>query len=857
MKTGKHLSFITVLAAAVLAAVLFIAGACAEGLPLATPTDLSYDYNATLYNEESGKFPGVYETAIEPNTAAVENAPTVGIPSIADANLDIPTLESPAIIQGAAVGYEEKTGPTEYTTIEERPEPYADYRVNIVEEQAQDGSVHKKVTGFDGTYVIARLDVSAIFDAANTIVTQYLHMKQEGNLALIPGMGMTDNNKGFADQTGNKTGAYLLSDLVDQNGTVPYIDVLIFATAKNVAGADAGKENMPDGDIKLQLYVDDIADYNPDLVYDPTSTDPNHATNVLAKFFDTTKVAADAVSRYLLKGSDLALEVAVENSGGEAKDTGTTYWSLEKALTDPYYDLPEDASPEDPGSGRTAKLISEVAVTEGIVLEGTDANDLKKRTLDVNSFDIQVANNTTSAEGTYAESFTLKNAWLTIEDKSNTTGAEMAIGNNAQFVIDQGGKLIIDETCQLEIEWDGATTTPAADGTQPAEPAQPDILNNGLLDLRAGGEIVNNGILTIEGYEGKPIQPGQEQAAEADKGCGELTIEEGATLTNNGSMVVNGKLYNLGTLENNGKYADTIVSNDPDQGLYAYHKGIQISWKDDVTQPNVVPGTLYNGIDRNGTEHAGAKLINNGDIVLNPGTIENYESLQNRYKAQIVVAAATEAIIPVEPPANPDPSQPVIQTKRITLDPPKGSVIENFGTLLNFGRIVPGSVVLNDNGSTGAISTPGDHPELFVLNNSGNIYNFNYIYGMATMTLADGRTLIAEMQAEDGTWLYLYDDRTFVMVLADDTNLTGTYAFEKDETTGTEIIAFATENAAVKTTDGIETAKILPTVQEDGTMEYAFRAASGQDAKFVLDSSFVQTVKEKLEKAETLKASAE
>lgn len=854
MKAGKHPGFITVLAAAVFAVVLLTAGAWAEGLPLATPTDLSYDYDATLYNEESGKFPGVYETAIEPNNAAMEEAPTIGMPSIADANLDTPTTESPAIIQGAAVGYEEKTGATEYTTIEERPEPYSDYRVNIVDEQAQDGTIHKKVTGFDGTYIITRLDVSSFFTAAGSAATQYLHMKQEENMALIPGMGMTDNNKGFADQLGNKTGAYLLSDLVDANGDTPYIDVLIFATAKNVAGADAGKENVPNGDIKLQLYVDDVADYNPGLVYDPTSTDPNHATNVLAKFFDATKVAADAISRYLVKGSDLALEVAVENSGGEKKDTGTTYWSLQKALVDPYYDLPQDLSPDDPGSGRTAKLISEVAVTEGIVLEGADENHLKKRTLNVNSFDIQVANNTTSGEGTYAESFTLKNAWLTIEDKSNTTGAEMAIGNNAQFVIDQGGKLIIDETCQLEIEWDGATTTPAADGTTPA---QPDILNNGLLDLRAGGEIVNNGIITIEGYEGKPYQPGQEQAAQAEKGCGELTIEEGATLTNNGSLVVNGKLYNLGTLVNNGKYADTIVSNDPDQGLFAYHKGIQISWKDDVTQPNVVPGTLYNGIDRNGVTHSGAQLINNGDIILNPGTIENYMSLTNRRAARILLAAATEAIIPVEPPANPDPNQPVIQSKRITLDPPKGSVFTNYGTLVNYGRILPGSVVLNDNGSTGAITSLGKHPELFVLNNSGTIYNFNYIYGMASRAQSDGRILIAEVQAEDGTRLYLYDDRTFVMVLTDDTNLTGTYSFIKDEATETETIAFTLESATVKTADGTETAEIIPAMQEDGTMEYAFQSASGLNVRFTLDSGFVQTVKDKLEKADALKASAE
>ena len=183
----------------------------------------------------------------------------------------------------------------------------------------------------------------------------------------------------------------------------------------------------------------------------------------------------------------------------------------------------------------------------------------------------------------------------------------------------------------------------------------------------------------------------------------------------------------------------------------------------------------------------------------------------------------------------------------MTLDPPKGSVFENYGTLLNYGRIVPGSVVLNDNGSTGAISTPGEHPELFVLNNNGNIYNFNYIYGMAAMTQSDGRTLIAEMQAEDGTWLYLYDDRTFVMVLADDTNLTGTYSFMKDETTGTEIIAFALEGAAAKTADGTETTQILPVVQEDGIVEYAFQAATGLNVRFTLDSGFAQTVKEKLE----------
>ena len=122
-------------------------------------------------------------------------------------------------------------------------------------------------------------------------------------------------------------------------------------------------------------------------------------------------------------------------------------------------------------------MISEVPIVDGITFEGTDENHLRKRTLDVNSFDVQVANNTAKDKNTYSDGITLKNAWLTIADNSNTTGAEVAIGNNAQFVIDKGGKLIIDETCQLEIEWDGATTTPAANG----KTSSSDILNGKLI----------------------------------------------------------------------------------------------------------------------------------------------------------------------------------------------------------------------------------------------------------------------------------------------------------------------------------------------------------------------------------------
>ena len=691
--------------------------------------EVTYDYNADLYAPESsqseeqpgGDYPGVYSVKIDPNQASEEDAPTIGMPSIADQNLDEPTTESPAIIQGAAVGYEEKTGPVDYTTIKERTEPYSEFEHSVTEEKAQDGSVHKKLTGFDGTYVILRLDVGNFFsETGGTASNTYLHVKQENNLALIPGMGMMDNDHAFADALGSKTGSYRLEDLLDQNGkdlTTPYVDVLMFATGKLAAGADSGKADQPDGDIPIHFYMDNVADYNPDLKYDSQSTDPKHHELCLDKFYDAAKTTVEKISNFLIKGSDLALEVAVEDSGGENKDKGTTYWSVKKAFEDPYYDLPQDESKDDPGCGRTLKMISEVPIVDGLTFEGTDENHLRKRTLDVNSFDVQIANNTTKDKSTYSDGITLKNAWLTIADKSNTTGAEMAIGNNAQFVIDKSGKLIIDETCQLEIEWDGATTTPAANG----KTSSSDILNNGLLDLRAGGEIVNNGIITVEGTEGKPGQ----SSADSEKGYGEFTIEKGAKLTNNGSMVVYGKLYNLGTLVNNGKYDDVITSNDPDKGRFDYHKGIQISWKDDVTQNNVEPGALLNGKDRNGKIVKDAILQNNGDILLNPGVLENYALLVNEANANIYLAAATEAIIPIEPTAE----NPTVVSKRITLSSPEGSHFYNYGTLINNGNIVPATVELNDNGSFGAISVPGDHPELFDFHNEGIVINNGYIYG--------------------------------------------------------------------------------------------------------------------------------
>lgn len=86
---------------------------------------VTYDYNADLYAPETsgdaehpgGDYPGVYAVQIDPTYTSAKEAPTIGMPSIADPNLDKPTMESPAIIQGAALGYEEKTGSVDYTTI--------------------------------------------------------------------------------------------------------------------------------------------------------------------------------------------------------------------------------------------------------------------------------------------------------------------------------------------------------------------------------------------------------------------------------------------------------------------------------------------------------------------------------------------------------------------------------------------------------------------------------------------------------------------------------------------------------------------------------------------------------------------
>ena len=723
-------------------------------------------YKATLY-DKGGKYPGVYSTKVAANTAKAAEAPLIRIPSIADSALkNAPTLESPAIICGTAVPYTKYENARQFTPPSDKrvaPYSYFKYEITTVKEAdgktdklGPDGKPIKKLTGFDGTYVIVRINVEDLFKDFNgkkfskdsaEAKNYYLHMKQEKNNALLVAIGQnvfkskggTFTNVVTANNlsTTRQVGSYNITDMLDSTGKdqqTPYLDVVLFSTASIVAGADANKKGAANGDVELSFYIDQVADYAPSVKWDPQSKDTKLSDKCFNKYYneDTAKKKAGknaskiTVSRYTVKGSELHLETMVEKSGGKNKDTGTTYWSLLKSMQHSYYDRAIDAKASDSKCGRTVKLMSEVAVVKGLTLMGKGADALKKRTLDVNSFDIQIANNTAKSAGDYTSGLTLKNAWLKIADSNKTTGAELAVGNNATMTIASGGKLIIDESCQLEVEWDGATTTQTAG--QKTTPQ--DVLNNGVLDLRKGGEILNNGVISIEGTEGKPYQSGQKNpATDSAKGYGEIVVQKGAKLTNNGCIMANGALHVLGTLVNNGKYNEKpIISTDPDRGTFKYHRGIQSTWKDDVTQKNIIYGAVYVGIDRNLDTYDKAELVNNGDIVLCPGELLNAAIVKNNAKAHIYSCAADKAVIPIEPAT---PTSTVV-TKTVTFKDPKGSYLWllDTGTIANKGEIRPAYVALDKNGFLDklSVSISQKFADKFALIGPGKVTDNGYLY---------------------------------------------------------------------------------------------------------------------------------
>ncbi|MBQ7264637.1 MAG: hypothetical protein IJS61_00910 [Firmicutes bacterium] len=318
----------------------------------------------------------------------------------------------------------------------------------------------------------------------------------------------------------------------------------------------------------------------------------------------------------------------------------------------------------------TIILICEVPVLEGLDITGKGTK--RSVILDVNSFDIQIANST---EKNTAGLVIGADAQLRIMDNSNTSGAELAIGNNATMVIKKGGVLIVDETCTNEVEYDAATTV---------DPATADTsMMNGAITVEDGGQIINYGVINVEGTESKPQaananEQQQGQTVITDKKSADLTVYSGGTLDNYGCISLKGVLYMLGTLNNYGKYNDAIVAYDPDKGSTSYHKGIQLTWKDIVTDAGVEPGILNVGIDADGNIEKNALVNNYGDIVLVPGTVNLYGTFNNiGDDAHLYMCDPDEAIIPVTP----TPEDPLTVEKKVTLDPPKASVFNNNGTL--------------------------------------------------------------------------------------------------------------------------------------------------------------------------------
>ena len=733
-----------------------------------------YDYHYSLDAKLMDDTPGVYEVkAVKGDRMDGENAKTIGIPSIAKQNLeDGPTTESPAIIMGAATAFEKKTGPVEWTMNEGLTEddivaPYSYFRHRVIDEKVTDAdgniSIHKKASGFDGSYYIIRVDVSDIIDGK----TGYLHVRQESNKAMIAMAGMqggvstgvsglnedgtqktnrpiidegtnhwfidgvdtglevtnpdtslsyvdVDGNwcvygMGFGDGLGANTRSYSIENngeaLKDTTGNYtakPYVDIIVNSSGKLSAGAEAGKENAPSADIKLSMYVDDTLDYDPSLYYDPTSTDTEHANKVMNKFYKAEAFTDENnAASYIVKGDDLEIDVACDDHNVE-QDV-VEYWSLTKAFAYPEYD------------SHTIKLICEVPVLEGLSIEGT-ADNRRNVILDVNSFDIQVANHAaTDSAGLTVKGY----ATLTITDNSNTSGAELAIGNNASMEIEDMGTLIINESCQLEVEYDAATVTPGQDGQQPSGDTTP--LNNGVITVHSGGRIVNNGVINIEGLEVKPVQPNaqeqeQQQTVVTDMKSSCILIEEDGILDNFGCLSLKGNLYVMGALNNYGKYGDVIAAQDPDKGVINYHKGIQLTWKDDVTvldeatgtysvNPDVTPGALFIGADAEGNKNTAAQLNNYGDIVMVPGVLNLYGEFNNHgggeltYVGGLYLCDVTEAVVPIQP----DPNDPTKTEERRQLNEPYPSVINRDETAVinNNGYICEAIVEVLSNGVLG------------------------------------------------------------------------------------------------------------------------------------------------------------
>ena len=690
---------------------------------LAPPAaDGMYTRNALAIDLKN--LPGVYTATAYPGDN--KETATMGIPSVSKQTLTAehgPTTESPAVIMGGAVGYEDRIpGTSDFIVHKERIAPYSYFRYGVMDEAGPDGTSHKKLSGFDESYYIIRVDVSEIIekyigeDGQPIGGNKYLHVKQGNNKAMMVASGMDKTT--YADGGGNKTGSYSLADfaaaLKDTDGNyrdTPYLDIVLMTSGKLAAGADAGKEGAPSADVTLGFYVDDTEDYAPDFQpLDPAKTytwpltvkfggkdrtfqsENEYIQALLEKFYaDESATEENNAASYLVKGSDLEIDVVVEEQVDD--DTIDEFWSLPMAMGHQEFD------------SHVIKLICEVPVLEDLVIEDKDGGR-RDVIFDVNSFDIQIADN----KDVDLAGLTIGNgATLTITDGSNTAGAELAIGNNATMVVKNGGEMIIAEDCTLEVEYDAATITPTEGGSEQITEI------NGEITVEAGGKLMNYGVINIEGMEAKPKDPAGEQPESGeqvitDQKAADMVIESGGELFNYGCISIKGILYVNGDLYNYGKYNDVITAGDPDKGARDYHKGIQLTWKDVVTEEGIEPGNLYLGMipGKDGDKmDPNADLINYGDIVAVPGEIYLYGKLQNLtkdgYTGHLYLCEVTEAVIPIKPGVDDDPTT---RYKRVAIIPPRESVFivyEEQGGVFT-GQYELARVTLLSNGVLGALT---------------------------------------------------------------------------------------------------------------------------------------------------------
>lgn len=122
---------------------------------------------------------------------------------------------------------------------------------------------------------------------------------------------------------------------------------------------------------------------------------------------------------------------------------------------------------------------------------------------------------------------------------------------------------------------------------------------------------------------------------------------------------------------------------------------------------------------------------------------------------------------------------------------------------------------------------PGSYPELFILQNTETINNYGMINDFTS--LEPMAVFSGSAMAINDTWLYLYEDGTFLMILPNSERVTGTYEFVDG------MLIFTLDDGTV----------FEPAKDADGNWVYSITAPSGYELEFVLTEDLVSQMQEK------------